>query len=501
MSTAIQKFSIYFFICMTLLVLNLPVSAQQTIEARIKFDAARPKSLSIEGEFLQINPAAQSRNWSFLNNATSAENLAERIVDFNLADEKGRQIPIKKFAAGEYLAEKPAAFWTYLIEIGKPQNVNNLAHISWLDEEQGILMLDDLLPQFSSNPNHPIAARIKFDLPSGWKIISREKQTTPNVFEVESVEKAVFIIGKNWREREILVEGGKLNFVISDNWQFSDDEAEKTAADIFAEYKKLFGEVPNKNIQISLIRFPKETKFGRWQAETRGANLTILSSDMPFKTPALQRLHEQLRHELFHLWMPNNLALTGNYDWFYEGFTVYQALKTGVKMNQIRFEDFLDTLAQAYNLDNFQTQKFSLSDASKNLRSGAGNSQVYARGMLVAFLCDAALLRESKGRRSIANVFRQVYQKHRKPNAPQEGNAAVLNILGDYKELNPTIEKYVKGTGKIDWKTDLESLGIEQANENEFVRLKVRAKPSRREKDLLDKLGYNNWRKISEKTK
>jgi predicted metalloprotease with PDZ domain len=199
--------------------------------------------------------------------------------------------------------------------------------------------------------------------------------------------------------------------------------------------------------------------------------------------------------------MPNNLALTGNYDWFYEGFTVYQALRTGVEMNQIRFEDFLDTLAQAYNLDNAQTQKVSLLEQSKNHLSGAENSQIYARGMIIAFLCDVALRRESKGRRSISDVFRLIYQKHRVPNRPQDGNAAILNVLDDYGELNSIIENYIKGAEKIDWKTDLESASIEERVENSFARLEVRAKPNGRQKDLLDNLGYNNWRKTSKKSK
>jgi predicted metalloprotease with PDZ domain len=204
------------------------------------------------------------------------------------------------------------------------------------------------------------------------------------------------------------------------------------------------------------MRFPKEIKFGRWAAETRGANLIVFSGDMPFKTQSLQRLHEQLRHELFHLWMPNNLALTGNYDWFYEGFTVYQALRTGISMNQIRFEDFLDTLAQAYNLDNLPSERKSLVESSRTRWNGE-NNQIYARGMLTAFLCDIALLNESKGKRSISTIFREIYQKHRFPNQPEDGNAAILKILKNYSELDPVIEKYIAGTQKIKWETALDA--------------------------------------------
>jgi predicted metalloprotease with PDZ domain len=221
---------------------------------------------------------------------------------------------------------------------------------------------------------------------------------------------------------------------------------------------------------------------------------------MPFKTLSLQSLHEQLRHELFHLWIPNNLALKGNYDWFYEGFTVYHALRTGLAMNQIRFEDFLSTLAEAYNLDNLQTQKVSLVESSKN-RWNSANPQVYARGMLIAFLCDLRLLKTSKNSRSINNLMQEIYLKHRVSNKPVDGNAAILTILKSYAELDSIVEIYIKGTENINWKTDLESAGIKIKDENSLVKLSVSTKLKGNQKDLLNELGYNNWRKSPEKSK
>ena len=354
-------------------------------------------------------------------------------------------------------------------------------------------MLDDLLPQISTN-SQSFAAKIKIELPTGWRVISSEKVVGENVFEVENVAKAIFVVGKNWRETKT----ANLNLTISGEWRFEDAAAAQIADEIYREYVKLFGEIPNGKPQIVLARLPKDAKFGRWEAETRGRTLTIFSADKAFKAQSIQLLHEQIRHELFHLWIPNNVNLTGNYDWFYEGFTVYQALKTGVKMNQIRFEDFLATLAEAYNLDSFQTNKLSLLESSKNRWNGA-NPQIYARGMLVAFLCDAAMLKNEK--RSLDDVFSEIYRKHRFPNDAADGNAAVLNVLGEYNPLDSIIEKYVKGAGKINWETDLQTIGIETTSENSFVKLSVKAKLNGRQKDLLNKLGYNNWRKISEKSK
>ena len=491
MSTTAKKFPRLLILCAEILLLVAACSAQD-FEATIKLIS--PATVRIEGKFLRENVIQSNKNWAFASSIGNIENLGERVSDFKLTDKIGQSISVKKLIDGEYLADDEAFAWSYQINLNLQRDEKAMAHISWLKNEQGILMLDDLLPQFIGKNNQPISANIKFELPSDWQIFSSEKSLAENGFRTGNVEKAIFLVGKNWREKEISSKKLALNLAISGEWNFTDAEAVEIISEIFAVYQKLFGEIQADKVQISLVHFPKEIKFGRWEAETRGANLTIFSSDMPFKTLSRQRLHEQLRHELFHLWIPNNLALAGNYAWFYEGFTVYQSLKTGVQMNQIRFEDFLDTLSQAFQTDNFQTQKNSFIEASKN-RWNDVDANIYSRGMLVAFLCDVVLLRESKGKSEVADIFRQLYKLHRLPNKPQDGNTAVLNILGNYASLQPIVEKYIKGIEKIDWQTDLDSIGIATSETNFGIKLKVKSKLNGRQKDLLDKLGYNNWRK------
>jgi predicted metalloprotease with PDZ domain len=493
MSTTNKNFSLLLIILLEVFLFVFASSAQE-IEANIKIKSSLTVA-GVEGRFLRAIARQSDKHWWFVGSAAGAENLGARVSDLNLKDKNGGAVVLKKFIDGEYLAGTEANAWSYQINLNPSPNIPAMAHVSWISDEQGILMLDDLLPQFKAVNNQPISAKIKFELPPEWKVISSEKRLDENSFFVSNIEKAIFLVGKNWRERKISIDKTSLNFAASGEWNFSDEEAIKMAVDIFGEYRKLFGEAPTEKAQISLVHFPKQTPFGRWEAETRGANLTVLSSDMPFKALSLQRLHEQLRHELFHLWIPNNLALTGNYDWFYEGFAVYESLKTGLQTNQIRFEDFLATLFEAYNIDNRQTPKVSLIEASKNRWNGL-SAQVYSRGMIAAFLCDIALLRASKGKLAISDVFREIYNKHRVPNKPQDGNEAILKILENYRELNLITEKYIKGAEKIDWQTNLESAGIEAAVVNSFTKLTVKTKLDNRQKDLLDKLGYNNWRKI-----
>ncbi len=459
----------------------------QTVEVKIKITGS---NAFIEGDFKDAEKTKNVTNFSFLKSYTNIENLGARVSDVNLFDKNGQKVNYKKLIDGEFLAENSFAAWNYQTNLSVPKNISAMAHVSWISDEQGILMLGDLLPEFAEKTS----AQMTVELPKDWRISTTEKHLTENVFEVADVEKAVFYISKNWREKEIILNNAKINLIISGEWQVSDDEAAQTARDIFAFYEKLFGGKSFEKAQIFLGKFPREVKVGRWEAETRGANVTIFSSEMNFKTQSLQRLHEQLRHEIFHWWLPNGVNLSGNYDWFYEGFALYASLKTALAMKQIRFEDFLDTLSRAHSIDTLQSQRTSLIEASKNRWNGA-NTQVYARGMLVAFLADVMLLQKSKGKNSLSDILREIYQKHNLSAPRQDGNTAILNIFEMRAELRTVIEKYIKGAENIVWQTDLDAIGIESATENFATKLKIKANPNGRQKDLLDKLGYNNWRK------
>ena len=475
--------------------LNFAVSAQD-FEARIKII---PDStiIQIEGKLLSKNQTKPIKNWAFVR-FSGAESEDERVSDLELKDQSGEQISYKKLIAGEYLASGEATEFSYKIDVKPSQNFTLKAHNSWLEGEQGSLMLRDLLPQLFHENNQPFSAKIYFDLPSKWKIIGGEKSLGNNCFIIKNFENSVFFVGENWRENKVKLDNFEINIALFGKWRFSDEEAAAMAKDILESYKETFAGFPKNKAHIFLV--PIENKFGRWEAETRGSTLTIVSGDMPFETQSLQRLHEQLRHELFHLWIPNDLALTGNYAWFYEGFTVYQSLKTAIAANRIRFEDFLFTVEQAYNFANFSDEQVSLIELSEN-NFNSINSQVYSKGMLVAFLCDTAILRESKGKRSISEIFREIYQKHKIPNKTEDANQAILEILKSRKELRPIVQKYIEGAEKIEWQTNLESIGIEAKTENSFTKLRVKSKLNGRQKDLLNELGYNNWRKTQKKLK
>ena len=468
------------------------IAGAQEIEATLKIISLSPDArVRVEGKFSDAG-----KSWSFLQNYADVTNLGERIENLKLFDAQGREIPTKKLAAGEFEAEKNPVSFQYEVKTEIPKQLTAAAHVSWLSDAHGLLMTGDLLPQNLQR----FSAKITFELPENWRVATSETGASEKVFNVKNVEKAIFLVGKNWREQTKQIEKNELSFAALGEWQFTDANAAEIAETILAEHRKTFGEIPFPKTQILLLPFPQTADFERWRAETRGSTVTIISAPTTFKSSAVNRLHEQLRHEIFHLWIPNSLNLSGNYDWFYEGFALYKALKTGVSLNQIRFDDFLSTLGRAFDLTEALSRRRSVSliEASQK-RWINSNELIYAKGIVVAFLCDATLLRESRGKRDLDAIFREVFQKHRAPNQKEDGNAAVLRILKSNAELVSLSEKYVEGNAKIEWLSDLQTFGMSAEKTSGATELKVIPKPNGRQKDLLNKLGYNQWRKLLQK--
>jgi hypothetical protein len=497
MSKPVREF---YFIFVTLVLCSAPLRMLngQTIRDEVEVEIGKGSPVAT----VKGRSSKGGRNISFLGSIGGIDRLRTRITDLRLMN-SDIAVPYKELIDGEFLAESDFSRWKYEIDLTPQKDRSAAAHVSWLsDDDIGILMAADFLPRYPNGKFFDLrfttrsGAGTSADLP----IYTSEKIIRDRIFAVESADDAVFYVGNGWRGGAVWRSRESPSFLVSGKWNFTDTEASDMFSSVFLEYKKIFGYEPEPNVIVALARFPGKTAPGEWQAETRGRNVTIISSDMPFRTQSLQRLHEQLRHEVFHLWIPNGVNLTGNYDWFYEGFALYESLKLAIGLNRIRFEDFLDTLSRAHTIDSSQSQRTSLIQASKDRFSGA-NTQVYARGMLVAFLCDLALLEQSKGKKSVENVLTELFAKHRKPAEPVDANTAVLALLRSNPKVSSVVDKYVTGSEKIDWTNDLAAFGIEDADAGPLTTLRVREKLNGRQKTLLDKLGYNNWRKLSPTSK
>lgn len=456
----------------------------QDLDVSVKVKTGQPGIVEVRGTF---SKNAKARDVWFLGGyPASAGILTDRLSVVSFYDKQGDLIEQKKASPGVAFNTTNIGSFAYSASLATNSGGFGASHVSWLTGTEGLVFLDDLLPQ-SAGPQ----ARVTFDIPSGWNVYSAEVQTAPAVFRVTDIEKAAFYLGTQAR----IIDGPEIRVAINGDWHFGDKECVDMASEVYGGVAKMLGKRSGPQPFLLISKFPGSVPIGNWEGDTRGRHITILSSDMPFKSQSLQRLHEQFRHEMFHLWFPNGVNLTGNYDWFYEGFALYQSLKLGVTVNRIRFDDYLDTLSRAYTLDT-ASQRISLIEASRQRWNGS-DTTVYARGMLAAFLCDLAMLNASKGKRSTNDLLRELYAKHSGTAAPMDANTAILAAMREKKELVGIVDRYINGSERIDLASYVNVAGIEVTGSGPAARLAVVPKPSGRQKDLLDKLGYNNWRKLA----
>jgi predicted metalloprotease with PDZ domain len=135
------------------------------------------------------------------------------------------------------------------------------------------------------------------------------------------------------------------------------------------------------------------------------------------------------------------------------------------------------------------TDRRSLIEASKT-RSGVADTTVYARGMLAAFLTDLELLKRSGGKESVSTLLRSIFKKYNDAALETDANSAILTAIA-----SPKIARFVNGSESMNWADELSPAGIEVSSQPGLTDLKVTNKQSNSQKKLLDKLGYNNWRR------
>jgi hypothetical protein len=355
-------------------------------------------------------------------------------------------------------------------------------------------MLGDLLP-FDSDGKSASADTwmIHLNLPATWNAYSGESKRGDGRYAISDVNDAVFFIGKGLRERRERVGQTYCSLVTEGTWAFSDQEVMSTITRILKEYTSRLDANTVPRATVLLSHFPGSVGAERWSAETRGSTVTLLSGESPSKIAGLSQLSMPLTHELFHLWVPNGIQLAGNYDWFYEGFTLYQALCVARRLGFLTFQDYLNALGRAY--DGYSSlsegRKLSLIEASQRRWTGP-TSLVYQKGMVVAFLYDLSLRQLTRGKRTLEDIYRELFRDSNLSAPKRDGNEVVVQILKRENKLQEFVRKYVENADEIDLQTMVAPFGLTVNRLGGRTRLDVSEKLSSPERDLLRAFGYNN---------
>lgn len=445
-----------------------PSAARATIEARL--------------------PEPTNR-WSFLQQYAGVANLGERVTNFATLDDAGQTIACQKLSPGTYAAERPASMLRIEINLTAPARDVDAAHVSWLSGERALLMLGDLVPISAA----PVSAIVELALPAEWAVFSTAPQRADKRFAVADPEKAIFAVGRDLRYHAERISGVDLTLVTAGDWPFAPAEAMKTTSAVLKEQQMLFdGAPPAERALVVLTTFPSRVRAQRWSAETRGSTIVLLQEPANSATADLALLGTNLAHELLHLWLPNGLRLKGSYDWFYEGFTLYQAMRSGMRLQYLTFADYLSAIGRAYDAYTQTSQKFgdySLLEASRRRWSGH-EIDVYNKGLLVALLCDLKL--RTSQRRSLDAVYADLYRRFGQTASPSaDGNQAVIEALHRAGDLSALTRSYIETNTKIDLASELAPFGLSVSQIGARWVIGVAPQLTETQQKLLRQLGYN----------
>lgn len=438
----------------------------------------------VEGRF-----ASPVRSFSFLDSRGGIVGLSSRIRDLTLLDEEGNLTSYRRGPSGSVFADAEVSVFSYTADLSPPEDPTQGAHVSWLSKEKGILMLADLLPAVEGNLG-PVELRLAIG--DGRHAATLEEPGPDGTYSIEDPSKAVFLVGSEIRETAVEAKGALISIAIEGEWQFSDELAAKMTDEIFRHYEDVFDALPARKIRILIARAPDPDLKDRWRAETRGNTIVIVSSPSLYRNHGEQRIHEQLRHEILHLWIPNSLNLSGDYSWFYEGFAFYRALIAGVQLGQITFPDVMRTLNESRENAQRSGAWMPLADVS-DAAAGDSGGDLYSRGTLTAFACDVLLMSASSGRKNLDDVLKSVYRDASKTGEGKNANEFLIRKLAEWNELRPTVEGSVKGSTSPDWNDLARTAGIVQLP---FARGRpaVTLNPTSAQKAILRRLGYNKRR-------
>lgn len=453
----------------------------QTLTARIVVTSVPPGRVVVEAQ------GPETDTWSFRNIYAGIGNLGARVENFKVHAD-GQSVTVRNLAPGEFRSSKEVSKFSYEIVLGERSRAAELSHVSWINHERGFLMLADLLPRFGRETLTPSKLSVNFQLPAGWSVASANLPDSDRQYSITDIDNAVFYIGRELREKSKFIDSMELGLITSGNWPFSDDDALKIAARIVKEHSKLTQYRLKRRAVVFLAPLSGTEGPDRWTAETRGATVVLLMGRNAGQKALLGRLGVVLAHELFHLWVPNALALKGEYDWFFEGFTLYQALLTSVRLNLIKFDGYLDTMARVY--DSYRSlpdhDKLSLIEASER-RWTAAPSFVYDKGMLVAFIHDLKL-RQSVRNKTSADIYPELFRTA--VTTSLDANEVIMSVLNRPPGMSQFFEDYVQNGGDIPLDAILAQYGLRVETKDFRSRILIKKDLSAEQRLLLRSLGY-----------
>ncbi|HJX93090.1 MAG TPA: hypothetical protein VJ372_21530 [Pyrinomonadaceae bacterium] len=430
---------------------------------------------------VQIELASPGNRWSFRNAFAGALGLGERIEQFQ-ASRSNEPVRVKRLAPGEFLAASEVDMLSYEAHI-PPRDTADIAHLSWLTADCGVLMLADLLPEAIT------AGSIAFDLSDGWSARSSEACDKTHRCSFDDPVRQVYLVARGLRATSTATHGIEVSAVVYGDWPVRDKSVLTSATRVLQWYVGFTNFRLRDKPTIILAPMPFSDSNAQWKAETRGATVVLLINPRASFRNFLGQISIIFTHEMFHLWVPNSLALQGDYDWFFEGFTSYIALQTALKLKLIGFQEYLNTLERVYNSYLSYADGQTLIEASAR-RWTSSTPVVYDKGMLAAFVYDVFVRRETRGQSSLSDIYRSLFARH--ADEPANANDVIIKLLTSSPATEGFSTTYIESRNRIQLEKVLPSFGFEISTEGSSSHLTIRKQLDQEQKNLMQGLGYRN---------
>lgn len=323
---------------------------------------------------------------------------------------------------------------------------------------------------------------VKYVLPSNWHHIStglkRQADGTYYASNFDVLYDSPALLGNQY-VKHFTHEGHEYEFALETPDGFAESHFEQDFKNMVSATTKMMGHVPYDN--YCLIHLGK----GRGGLEHLNSQACYTDGTFRFPTEAAYKNYMTFTtHEYFHLYnvkaiRPIELG-PFDYDkevyttllWVSEGFTSYYENKLAVRAGFITEQDFLNNISEFIeSIESKEGHKhMSLRQSSYDIwlnffNTAANGKDVrisyYEKGPIMGLLFDIEIQRVTKGKKSLDDVMRQLYNtyyiKAQRGFTEEEFWQTVADVMGEYPTL---LRKYVDTTAEIDYDTILQSAGM-----------------------------------------
>ncbi|MEQ1605029.1 MAG: PDZ domain-containing protein [Pyrinomonadaceae bacterium] len=316
-------------------------------------------------------------------------------------------------------------------------------------------------------------ATVKFQIPSGWKLLTALKDTAdPMVFTAADYDVLVDapVMMGNFDVTKFEVDGKPHYFAAAPAGVFNAEKSRKFTeiwGNTIKAESAIFGGLPYEKYVAFYFFMPA-------QSNASGA-LEHLNSYVAFAPAGERSTPEGIigtgAHEFFHLWNVKRIrpAEMWPYDysrenetpllWVSEGFTNYYGVVGTYRGGVTTKEQFLNSAANAAaGIENSEARKY-ISPANSSVSTWAGYDtptafgiSYYTQGQNLAALLDLSIRNDTDGRSSLDNVMRALFNDHYKKGKgfTTTDMIGIINKLTK-KDYTDFYNKYVFGTDVPDY--------------------------------------------------